>query len=78
VTPVEQIERVAVLRRERWTGVRIAQETGLSRATVSRILTRLQMNRMRMLEPAAPIVRYEHERVQATCCISTSRSWRAS
>jgi len=52
--------RVAYLRRERWTGVRIAQATGLSRSTVSRILTRLRLNKMHMLEPALPIVRYEH------------------
>jgi transposase InsO family protein len=48
------------LRRERWTGVRIAQATGLSRATVSRILVRLKLNKAKMLEPQAPIVRYEH------------------
>ncbi len=60
-TPVELVERVAKLRRERWTGVRIAQQTGLSRATVSRILTRLKLNKIKMLEPAAPILRYEHE-----------------
>ena len=41
----ELIERVERLRRERWTGVRIAQTTGLSRATVSRILTRLKLNK---------------------------------
>jgi transposase InsO family protein len=57
----EQVARVEALRRERWTGVRIAQATGLSRATVSRILVRLKLNKMRMLEPAAPVVRYEHE-----------------
>src|SRR5277367_1161198 len=37
-TSRDLIERVEQLRRERWTGVRIAQATGLSRATVSRIL----------------------------------------
>jgi transposase InsO family protein len=56
----ELIERVERLRRERWTGVRIAQATGLSRATVSRILTRLKLNKVKMLEPKIPIVRYEH------------------
>src|SRR5579872_2099086 len=50
-------ERAEALRRERWTGVRIAQATGLSRATVSRILTRLKLNKAKMLEPAAPVVR---------------------
>lgn len=56
----ERIAQVERLRRERWTGVRIAQTTGLSRATVSRILTRLKLNKIRMLDPALPIVRYEH------------------
>ena len=56
----ELMERVERLRRERWTGVRIAQATGLSRATVSRILTRLKLNKTRMLEPKIPIVRYEY------------------
>jgi transposase InsO family protein len=59
-TAAELATRVACLRRERWTGIRIAQATGLSRATVSRILTRLRLNKIRMLEPALPIVRYEH------------------
>jgi transposase InsO family protein len=56
----EQIARVEVLRRERWTGVRIAQATGLSRATVSRILQRLKLNKARHLEPQVPVIRYEH------------------
>jgi transposase InsO family protein len=56
----ELVEHVERLRRERWTGVRIAQATGLSRATVSRILTRLKLNKAKMLEPKVPIVRYEH------------------
>jgi transposase InsO family protein len=60
VTSPEQVEHVERLRRERWTGVRIAQATGLSRATVSRILTRLKLNKTRYLEPPIPVVRYEH------------------
>lgn len=59
-TPPEQVVRVEALRRQRWTGVRIAQATGLSRATVSRILIRLQLNRMRDVEPPPLIQRYEH------------------
>ena len=59
-TPAELVARVEVLRRERWTGVRIAQQLGLSRATVSRILTRLKLNRVKMLEPQIPVIRYEH------------------
>ena len=59
-TSSELVERVGQLRRERWTGIRIAQATGLSRTTVSRILTRLKLNKLRMIEPQPPILRYEH------------------
>src|SRR6266436_6066514 len=59
-TSAETASHVEQLRRQRWTGVRIAQATGLSRATVSRILTRLKLNTMQRLEPQVPIVRYEH------------------
>ena len=59
-TSPELVARVEAMRRERWTGARIAQATRLSRATVSRILTRLKLNKTRMLEPQLPVVRYEH------------------
>ncbi len=60
-TGPESVQQVEALRRQRWTGVRISQATGLSRATVSRILVRLRLNKVRMLEPAAPVVRYERQ-----------------
>jgi transposase InsO family protein len=60
-TSVELADRVEQLRRQRWTGVRIAQATGLSRATVSRILVRLRLNKAGMLEPVRPVVRYERD-----------------
>jgi len=59
-TPEPQMAAVAALRRQRWTGYRIAAHTGLSRATVSRILGRLKLNRMRDLEPVPVYPRYEH------------------
>lgn len=59
-TPSQVGETIAVLRRQRWTGYRIASALGLSRATVSRILCRLHLNRLRDLEPAPPVLRYEH------------------
>ena len=59
-TSPEVVGRVEALRRERWTGFRIALATGLSRATVSRILRRLKLNRMRDLDPPEKVVRYEH------------------
>ena len=58
--PSEQVDLVERLRRQRWTGFRISLTIGRSRATVSRILRRLHLSRIRDLEPAAPIVRYEH------------------
>lgn len=51
---------VEVLRRQRWTGMHIALVLHLSRATVSRILRRLKISRLRDLEPAPPLIRYEH------------------
>ncbi len=59
-TSLEQLQRVENLRRERWTGFRIAQQVGISRATVSRILCRLKLNRIRDLEPPVGVQRYEH------------------
>lgn len=59
-TSAAQIAQVEALRRERWSGFRIARHTGLSRATVSRILCRLQLNRLSSLEAKPVIERYEH------------------
>src|ERR1700687_2959211 len=57
----EVIERIEALRRQRWTGKQIAQVTGVSPATVSRVLKRLGLSRMRDLQPREPIRRYERE-----------------
>jgi len=56
------LERVFALRRLRWNGWRIAHELKLSRATISRILRRAGLNRLRSLDPPPPVVRYEHKR----------------
>lgn len=61
-TAAATVALVETLRRQRWTGCRIAGQTGLSRATVSRILRRLGLSRLRDLEPAPPVERYEHPR----------------
>jgi transposase InsO family protein len=52
--------QVVALRRELRPGYQIAQATGLSPATVSRILQRAHLNRWRDLHPAPSVVRYEH------------------
>jgi transposase InsO family protein len=59
-TPAALAQQVELLRRQRWAGCRIAAELGLSPATVSRILRRKKLNRLRHLDPAPPIQRYEH------------------
>src|SRR5258708_10486887 len=60
-TPAAIVEQVEVLRRQRFTGKQIAANLAVSPATVSRILRRLALNRMRDLEPAEPVRRYERE-----------------
>jgi len=54
-------EEVIALRRQKLTGFHISQLTGLSRATVSRILRRARLSRWRDLVPAPAVVRYERE-----------------
>jgi len=60
-TPAAIVKQVEVLRRQRFTGKHIAEQLRVSPATVSRILRRLGLNRMRDLEPAEPVRRYERE-----------------
>ena len=60
-TPQAVVDEVAGLRRQRCTGKHIAAQVGVSPATVSRILRRLGLNRIR---PGAgePVRRYERDR----------------
>jgi transposase InsO family protein len=53
--------RIIALRRQRLTGKHIAIETGVSPSTVSRVLKRAGLSRLKDIEPAAPTVRYEYE-----------------
>jgi transposase len=63
-TPQAIVEEIERLRRQRWTGKQIAAATGVSPATVSRVLHRLGLNKLSALEPAEPIRRYERERAR--------------
>jgi len=60
-TPRETVEQVIALRRQRFCGQQIARETGLSPATVSRVLQAEGISRARDLDPPVPVVRYERE-----------------
>ena len=53
------VEQVVGLRRQRLTGRHIAQQVGVSPATVSRVLKRAGLSRLKDIEPAEPIRRYE-------------------
>ena len=56
------LEKVLALRRGHMPGYEIARRTGLSPASVSRILRRAKLSRWRDLNPPPPVVRYEHPR----------------
>jgi transposase InsO family protein len=57
----ERVEQQVIeLRRSRQAGYLIARQTGVSVATVSRILRRVRLSRWRDLEPRPPVLRYEH------------------
>ncbi len=60
-TPQAVVERIEALRRQRLTGRAIAAEVAVSRATVSRILRRLGLNRLSALNPE-PVRRYERDK----------------
>ena len=49
------------LRRRRLTQARIAQALGVSGSTVSRVLARAGLSKLRDLAPAEPVIRYERE-----------------
>jgi len=60
-TPEAVAEQIITLRRQRLTGAHIAARLGVSAATVSRVLRRAGLSRLRDLEPAEPVRRYERE-----------------
>ena len=53
-------ERIITLRRQRLCGCHIAELTGVSPATVSRIVKRAGLSRLRDLAPAEPVLRYTY------------------
>ncbi|MGL5011168.1 MAG: helix-turn-helix domain-containing protein, partial [Paracoccaceae bacterium] len=54
-------ERIITHRRQRLCGRHIAELTGVSPATVSRVLRRAGLSRLRDLAPPAPVVRYTYK-----------------
>ena len=60
-TPADVVEQVIALRRQRTTGKQIAKTLALSPATVSRILRKTRLSRLRDLDPPEPVRRYERQ-----------------
>ena len=60
-TPKRIVRQVIARRRQRWTMDRIAMNTGISQATVCRILQGNGLNRLSALEVKPPPQRYQHE-----------------
>jgi transposase InsO family protein len=57
-----QVQRIETLRRRRWTSPAIAQHVRVPVSTVGLVLRRLGLNRLRLLEPRVPAIRYERAR----------------
>jgi len=60
-TATKIVNRIIALRRQRWTGKHIACDVGVSPATVSRVLRRAGLSRLKDLAPAEPVRRYERK-----------------
>ena len=54
--------RIEKLRRQRLAAYQIARLLGMARTTVSAVLVRLGLNRLKVLEPKEPANRYERDR----------------
>jgi transposase InsO family protein len=61
-TPIEAVQRIETLRRQRLPGKEIAGQVGVSPSTVSRVLKRLGLSKLSAVDPAEPPRRYERER----------------
>ena len=58
----EWVELIVELRREyRMTALRIANQLELPRSTVSAVLRRAGLSKLKALEPREPVLRYEHD-----------------
>ena len=61
-TPKSKIRRIRKLRLRHLPAFQIARLLGMARSTVSAVLVRLGLNKLRALEPREPANSYEHDR----------------
>ncbi|ETH67391.1 IS481 family transposase [Bordetella pertussis] len=62
---------IVELRRKRLTQARIAQALGVSASPVSRVLARAGLSHLADLEPAEPVVGYEHQARDVSSALAT-------
>jgi transposase InsO family protein len=60
-TPVAMVAWIVTFRRQRLTGDVIAMQTGVSPASVSRVLRAAGLSRMKDLDPPEPVRRYQRQ-----------------
>ena len=72
-TPAEVVARIEALRRQRLRMVAIAEEVGVSLATVGRLLRARGLSRLSALDPKAPIQRYERQQPGELIHIDTKK-----
>ena len=60
-TPAETRKRIIKLRWRRLTMTHIAQLTGVSKSTVSRLLKKVGLSRLHLIEPPPPVRRYQRD-----------------
>ena len=72
---IEPAKALAIveLRHKRLTHARIATALGVSKSTVGRVLARAGLSRLADLQPAEPVVRYEHDAPGDLLHIDTKR-----
>ena len=58
----QRIAEIERLRRQRMSGLAIARELRMPRATVGAVLRRLGLGKLAALQPREPVIRYERER----------------
>ena len=61
-TPADRVAEIERLRRQRMSSPAIARQLGLPISTVTKILRRLGLNRLKALDPPVPVVRYQRAR----------------
>jgi transposase-like protein len=80
-TPAVVVAQIERLRRQRWPGPKMAALLGVPRCTVSRLLRRLGLGRLRVLDAPPPAQRYERANIRRSYSdsakvIREDREWR--